>query len=103
MADAPANEAVLVRHAATEWSVDGRHTGRTDLPLTDAGREAARALSDRLAGCRFDLVLCSPARRAREACAHLRQHLVILIQRRALTLDGEGNSHRSSPSSWWTG
>jgi probable phosphoglycerate mutase len=56
----------LLRHAETEWSRDGRHTGRTDVPLTDAGREAARALRARVAEHPFALVLCSPLSRARE-------------------------------------
>ena len=57
-------EVVLLRHAETEWSVTRRHTGRTDIPLTDAGREAAGRLGDRLRGRRFDLVLSSPLSRA---------------------------------------
>jgi probable phosphoglycerate mutase len=61
-------QAVLVRHAETEWTLSGRHTGRTDLPLTERGREAARLLAPRLAGYEFALVLVSPARRARETC-----------------------------------
>jgi broad specificity phosphatase PhoE len=56
----------LLRHAQTEWSRDGRHTGRTDVPLTDAGRNAARALRARVEGHDFALVLCSPLARARE-------------------------------------
>jgi broad specificity phosphatase PhoE len=61
-------EVVLVRHGETEWSANGRHTSRTDLPLTAAGRARAEALAPELAERRFSLVLCSPLRRARETC-----------------------------------
>jgi probable phosphoglycerate mutase len=61
-------EVVLVRHAETEWSLAGKHTGRTDIPLTDRGREDARALAAGLAGRRFALVLTSPLARAAETC-----------------------------------
>ncbi len=68
MSSPGAGEAVLVRHAETEWSLNGRHTGRTDLPLTEHGREVAGALGERLRAWEFALVLVSPARRARETC-----------------------------------
>jgi len=63
-----APEIVLVRHAETEWSRDGRHTGRTDVPLTEYGRSSARTPAALLRGRRFELVLVSPSRRARETC-----------------------------------
>jgi broad specificity phosphatase PhoE len=60
--------AVLVRHAQTEWSRDGRHTSHTDVALTAVGRTIAAGLAARLREWEFELVLCSPARRARETC-----------------------------------
>lgn len=57
-------ELVLVRHGETEWSRDGRHTGRTDVPLTPAGERDARRLGDRLTASQFALVLTSPLQRA---------------------------------------
>lgn len=56
----------LVRHGETEWARDGRHTGRTDLPLTEKGREQAEALGEHLRGERFAAIRCSPLSRARE-------------------------------------
>jgi broad specificity phosphatase PhoE len=61
-------EIVIVRHGQTEWSESNRHTGRTDLALTETGRRQARALRAVLADRTFSLVLCSPLRRARETC-----------------------------------
>jgi probable phosphoglycerate mutase len=58
-------ELYLARHGATEWSVSGRHTSTTDLPLLPEGDQTARALGPRLAGIDFGLVLTSPRRRAR--------------------------------------
>lgn len=61
-------EIVLARHGETDWSRDGRHTGRTDIPLTEAGRRQALLLRDALAGWTFEKVLSSPLQRALETC-----------------------------------
>ena len=58
----------LFRHGETEWSLSGQHTGRTDLPLTAAGRRRATAIGRRLSGRPFALVLSSPLSRALETC-----------------------------------
>ncbi len=60
-----ADSAFLVRHGATEWSMSGRHTSATDLPLLPEGEEVARGLGARLAGQTFAEVLTSPLQRAR--------------------------------------
>lgn len=59
------NELWLARHGETEWSLSGRHTGRTDVPLTARGEQQAAALGSRLRGTSFALVLASPLERAR--------------------------------------
>ncbi len=56
---------MLLRHGETEWSRDGRHTGRTDLPLTARGEGQARALAPLAGRIRSGTVLVSPAVRAR--------------------------------------
>jgi broad specificity phosphatase PhoE len=62
----PPGEVVLLRHGETEWSRDGRHTGRTDIPLTDRGRDEARLLGPLLRAYQFAEVRVSPLARARE-------------------------------------
>jgi broad specificity phosphatase PhoE len=57
-------ELILIRHGETEWSRAGKHTGRTDLPLTEAGRAAAVALRPALAARHIATAFVSPASRA---------------------------------------
>jgi probable phosphoglycerate mutase len=66
--DQLAREIVLVRHGETAWTITGRHTSRTDVPLTDVGRRQAAQLATRLAERRFATVLTSPRQRAIQTC-----------------------------------
>lgn len=61
----PQGKLVLLRHGETAWSRAGRHTGRTDVPLTEHGEELAHAAGELVRGYDFRLVLSSPLQRAR--------------------------------------
>ncbi|MEO8206847.1 MAG: histidine phosphatase family protein [Chthoniobacterales bacterium] len=56
----------LIRHGATEWALNGRHTGRSDIPLTPEGRAAAEEFLPLFKQVQFDLVLSSPMQRAQD-------------------------------------
>jgi broad specificity phosphatase PhoE len=58
----------LARHGETAWSLSGRHTGLTDLPLTERGQRNARRLGQRLNGLAFAKVFTSPLQRAAQTC-----------------------------------
>jgi hypothetical protein len=58
----------LVRHGETEWSISGQHTGTSDIPLTERGRERAKGIRDYLQHRAFKKVFVSPLGRARETC-----------------------------------
>ena len=58
----------LIRHGETQWSLSGAHTSRTDIPLTERGKERAAKIHAYLAQRKFSLVLTSPLQRARETC-----------------------------------
>jgi broad specificity phosphatase PhoE len=69
----------LVRHGETEWSAENKHTSRTDVALTELGRERAAVLGRYLAGREFCAVIRSPIGRARETCeiAGFGEHAVV--------------------------
>jgi probable phosphoglycerate mutase len=68
MQDDGGQRVFAIRHGETEWSLSGRHTGTTDLPLTENGRRLAERMRPALVKTSFALVLVSPMRRARQTC-----------------------------------
>ena len=58
----------LIRHGETAWSLSGQHTGNTDIPLTERGRQQAATLGQFFAGRVFARVLSSPLSRAYDTC-----------------------------------
>lgn len=64
----PLPQIYLARHGETEWSLTGKHTGRSDIPLTPRGEGNACQLAQRLVGLSFARVLTSPLSRARRTC-----------------------------------
>src|SRR5436853_6275024 len=61
----PPQAIYLARHGETEWALEGRHTGHSDIPLTAKGEQEAQRLGERLQGLTFTHVLTSPLQRAR--------------------------------------
>jgi probable phosphoglycerate mutase len=59
---------ILIRHGDTQWSLSGKHTGKTDLPLTEGGEQRASSLRPKLQEIAFDHVFTSPLQRARRTC-----------------------------------
>jgi broad specificity phosphatase PhoE len=62
------NELWLIRHGETAWTLSKQHTGRNDIPMTEAGEKHASALKNLLNGKTFEQVFVSPLRRAKDTC-----------------------------------
>jgi probable phosphoglycerate mutase len=87
----PDRRLIVVRHGATAWNAEGRYTTRTDMPLSPAGLEQARATAAALAGEPIDRVFCSPLSRARTTgeliAAALPQPVEVLVDERLTEID----------------
>ncbi|MEM6405111.1 MAG: histidine phosphatase family protein [Pseudomonadota bacterium] len=57
---------LLIRHGETDWNVEGRYTGQSDIPLNNTGRKQAEDLANRLQNNPPDVIISSDLRRARE-------------------------------------
>jgi broad specificity phosphatase PhoE len=102
----PKQRIIIVRHGETEWSKIRRHTGLTDIPLTQEGREQARGLVDTLSGLQFAAVFVSPLQRARETCALAGfEHRAVvdpdLVEWNYGTYDGKTNAQIQEVNPGW--
>lgn len=70
----------LVRHGQTDWNLDRRIQGSTDIPLNETGRADARAAAERLLAGRHHAVYSSPLRRARETAEIIAERLGLPLQ-----------------------
>jgi probable phosphoglycerate mutase len=90
-------EVVLVRHGETLWSRSGKHTGRTDVPLTEEGRRQSERVGAMLAGRRLALVLTSPLQRAAETCRLAGLGDVAVSREELMEWDYGGYEGRTTP------
>jgi len=65
----------VARHGETEWNVQERYAGTTDIPLNERGLQQAETLADKLTGLPFDVLVCSPQLRARQTAAVITRRL----------------------------
>lgn len=69
----------LVRHGQTNWNLEGRIQGQTNIPLNDKGRKQAQQAKEKLQNIPIDLIICSPLMRARETAEIIEKKEIFLL------------------------
>ncbi|MAT03813.1 MAG: histidine phosphatase family protein [Acidimicrobiaceae bacterium] len=90
---------LVIRHGQTEWSKVGKHTGRTDIPLTDVGRQEATDAAHTLEGWNLVRAYCSPLRRARETAELVSPACGIVVDRDLVEWDYGDFEGETTPES----
>ena len=67
----------LIRHGETKWSLSGRHTGSTDIPLTKNGERESQQLGHRIQTIKFSRIICSPLQRALRTCEGMHTYEIL--------------------------
>lgn len=70
----------LIRHGQTDWNLEGRYQGQSDVPLNDKGLAQARSLVEQLEGRSFDAIFSSDLKRAGQTAEHIARHLGLTVQ-----------------------
>lgn len=94
----------VARHGETTWNREHRICGRTEVPLTERGREQAAALAEQVSALGIDAVIASPMQRAQETAACVGQRLGLPVQTDGRLIeqcygDFEGDDYTSKPLS----
>lgn len=83
----------IVRHGQTDWNLEGRTQGHSDIPLNVTGINQAKIIKEKLKDIEFDKVFSSPLKRAYETASIITNNNIIkdnrLIERYGGTLEGK--------------
>ncbi len=93
---------ILCRHGETEWSLSGKHTSLTDIPLTKKGEEQAKGLSQRLRHFSYEVVYSSPLQRASKTCALANLSKPMILEPNAVEWNYGDYEGLTTPEIWKT-